>query len=299
METTMLIARWQDDNGTIAAGSLDGGRLQPLQAPAAALGDAVAIATDPTAATPAGDAVDLAAVQLLSPVPSPPSIRDFMAFEEHVATARRSKGLDVPELWYEIPTFYFTNPAVVHGPDEEIAIPSTKALDYELEVAAIVGRECRNISAEEAAEAIVGYTIFNDWSARDVQFREMALQLGPAKGKDFAHTIGPVIATPEELPGEPGRPTGSMLAWVNGTLYSEGRLEDIHFSFAELLAHAARDSVVRAGDVIGSGTVGSGCLLELRATIGDDERPWLQDGDEVVLEVDGIGRLTNRIARKH
>lgn len=294
----MLVARWQDAHGTVAAGALEGDLVRPLRAADAQPGDAVAIASDPAGAAPAGDPVPLAEVRLLAPVPAPPSIRDFMAFEEHVATARRSRGLDVPELWYQIPTFYFTNPAVVHGPGDEIAMPSTEELDYELEVAAVVGRDCRDLTAEEAAEAIVGYTIFNDWSARDLQRREMALLLGPAKGKDFAHSIGPVIATPDQLAGDPGRPSGRMRAWVNGQLYSDGRLEDIHFSFADLLVHASRDSLVRAGDVIGSGTVGGGCLLELRATVGEDERPWLAAGDEVVFEVEGIGRLVNRIRAK-
>lgn len=291
----MHIARWQQPDGTVGAGLLAGDRVVPLQAPGSTVGDAVAIAVAGSGAEQVGESIPLAEVRLLCPLPSPPSIRDFMAFEEHVKNARGSRGLDVPEDWYELPAFYFTNPAVVYGPADAVPMPGTERLDYELEVAAIVGRDGADLTVEEAADAIVGYTIFNDWSARDLQLREMALMLGPAKGKDFAHSLGPVIATPDELGGDPARPRARMRAWVNGTLYTDGELGDMHFSFADLVVHAARDSRVRAGDLIGSGTVGGGCILELSHTVGPDERPWLYPGDEVVFEVEGIGQLTNRI----
>ena len=216
----------------------------------------------------------LAEVRLLAPVQRPPSVRDFYAFEQHVKNARAvtGRGEVVPE-WYEIPAFYFSNPAAIYGPDDEIPYPEgTEKLDYELEVAAVIGVEGE----------IAGFTVMNDWSARDLQRQEMAIGLGPAKGKDFATSLGPVIVTPDEV-GD------LMVARVNGEERSRGHLADMHWSWQQILEHAARNTELRPGDVIGSGTVGTGCILE-----HGDER-WLQRGDEVELEVEGIGILRNRI----
>jgi 2-keto-4-pentenoate hydratase/2-oxohepta-3-ene-1,7-dioic acid hydratase in catechol pathway len=241
-----------------------------------------------------GEPEPLERVQLLAPVPEPPSIRDFYAFEAHVATARRARGLDMEPDWYELPVFYFSNPASVLGPDDEVPVPAgTAELDYELEVAAVIGVECADVTPDRWQDVVAGFTVMNDWSARDLQRREMALGLGPAKGKDFATSLGPVLVTPDEL-GDP--PRAAMTAWVNGTPCSRGELADLHFGWGELLAHASRSTRLRPGDVIGSGTVGTGCLLELGLVHGRDRFPWLQPGDEVVLEVEGIGRLANRIA---
>ncbi len=210
-------------------------------------------------------------VKLLAPVLQPPSVRDFYAFEQHVKTARAARGLDVPPEWYEIPVFYFSNPAAIYGPDDVIPYPEgTEELDYELEVAAIVGADGQ----------IGGFTVMNDWSARDLQRREMRVGLGPSKGKDFATSLGPVVVTADEL-GD------AMVARVNGEERSRGRLSDMRFSWDELVAHAARNTVLRPGDVLGSGTVGTGCILEH----GDGR--WLQPGDVVELEVEGIGVLGN------
>jgi len=219
----------------------------------------------------------LADVELRAPVLHPPSVRDFMAFEQHVVTARRHRGADVPKEWYEIPVFYFSNPAAIFGPGEEVPYPEgTAELDYELECAAIIGAEGK----------IGGFTVLNDWSARDLQRAEMRVGLGPAKGKDFATSIGPVVVTPDEFDGS----RGTMTARVNGEERSRGELADMHHPWDALLEQAARNTVLRPGDIIGSGTVGTGCILEH----GDGR--WLQRGDVVELEIEGIGVLRNTIA---
>jgi fumarylacetoacetate (FAA) hydrolase len=216
----------------------------------------------------------LAEVDLRVPVLHPPSVRDFMAFEQHVATARANRGQPVPKEWYEVPVFYFSNPAAMVGPEEEIPWPEgSEQLDYELEVAAIIG----------AGGAIGGYTVLNDWSARDLQRQEMKVGLGPAKGKDFATSLGPLVVTPDEFDGT----KGTMIARVNGEERSRGELADMYWSWDDLVARAARNTMLRPGDVIGSGTVGTGCILEH----GDGR--WLQPGDVVELEVEGIGVLRN------
>jgi fumarylacetoacetate (FAA) hydrolase len=225
---------------------------------------------------PDGATYRTADVQLLTPVPRPPSVRDFFAFEQHIATARANRGSSVPAEWYEFPVFYFSNPAAMFGPGAEIPYPAgTAMLDYELEVAAIVG----------AGGEIGGFTIMNDWSARDIQRKEMRVGLGPAKAKDFATSIGPVVVTPDEFDGS----QAVMTARVNGAERSRGNLADIHYPWPAILAQAARNTILRPGEIIGSGTVGTGCILE------HDDGRWLVPGDTVELEVAGIGVLRNRI----
>jgi len=215
-------------------------------------------------------------VQLLAPVLHPPSVRDFYAFEQHVREARVRRGAEVPAEWYAQPVFYFSNPSSIYGPDDTIPYPQgTSELDYELEVAAIVG----------ADGEIGGFTIMNDWSARDLQRSEMAVGLGPAKGKDFATSLGPVVVTPDEL----GDLHLEMVARVNGEERSRGNLGDMYHSWAAIVERAALNTRLLPGDVIGSGTVGGGCILEH----GDGR--WLQPGDEVELEVEGIGVLRNSV----
>jgi fumarylacetoacetate (FAA) hydrolase len=218
----------------------------------------------------------LAEVGLRAPIPEPPSVRDFYAFEQHVRTARASRGLEVPPEWYGRPVFYFSNPAAIRGPEDEVVFPpESSEWDYELEAAAVMGADGR----------IAGLTVLNDWSARDLQRAEMTVGLGPAKGKDFATSLGPVLVTLDEL-GDLGL---EMTARVNGEERSRGNLGDIHWPWEELVEHAARNTRLVPGDLLGSGTVGTGCILEH----GDGR--WLQAGDEVELEIEGIGVLRNRV----
>ena len=257
---------------------------------------AVAMAR-PTAPPAVGRPEPVDQVRLLAPVPEPPSIRDFYAFEAHVATARRSRGLEMEPDWYELPVFYFTNPAAVLGPDDEVRAPATsQELDFELEVAAVIGIDCADVAPGAWLEVVAGFTVMDDWSARDVQRREMALGLGPAKGKDFATSLGPVLVSPEEILDEEGVPRAAMVARVDGEIWSRGELADLHHPWGDLIAHASRDTRLRPGDVIGSGTVGSGCILELGLVHGRDRYPYLAPGTVVELEVEGIGILRNRIS---
>ncbi|HEX7976629.1 MAG TPA: fumarylacetoacetate hydrolase family protein [Anaerolineales bacterium] len=240
----------------------------------------------------------LGAVDLYPPLPRPMSLRDFYAFEAHVATAHANRGKEVPPEWYQFPVFYFSNPNAIFGPDEVIPYPATtRELDYELEVACIISKAGIDIPAEKAGEYIFGYTIFNDWSARDVQRLETRVGLGPAKGKDFASSLGPWVVTPDELSARAAGRTGvydlAMAARVNGKERSRGNWKDIHYSFGEMIARASAGAYLLPGDVLGSGTVGTGCLLELTRGQG----PWLQPGDRVELEVERLGVLANRVAK--
>lgn len=244
------------------------------------------------------DSLSIDEVKFLSPL-KPFTLRDGYAFEQHVRTANRNRGRDVPAEWYEFPVFYFTNPNAVFGHDDIIPYPPyTNAMDYELEIAAVIGKGGINIKPEDAPNHIFGYTIFNDWSARDVQRKEMAVGLGPAKGKDFASAFGPVIVTHEALAdkatGRPGVYDLEMVARVNGKEFSRGNFKDIHWSFGEIIARVSESVMLYPGDVIGSGTVGTGCLLELTKFQG----PWLNEGDVVELEVERIGVLRNVVGKK-
>ena len=233
-------------------------------------------------------------VRLLAPLPAPKSFRDFYAFEQHVKSARENRGLKMIPEWYQIPVFYFSNHLAIKGPEDKISMPmDCKWLDYELEVACVIGKQGRNISGEEAEEYIFGYCILNDWSARDLQRQEMKVGLGPAKGKDFATSIGPWIITKDELEhSRSGKGFDiAMKAKVNGALLSEGNMKDIYFSFAEMIERASAGVTLYPGEIIGSGTVGTGCLLEL----GTEVHPWLQPGDVVELEIDKLGVLKNSI----
>jgi fumarylacetoacetate (FAA) hydrolase len=229
----------------------------------------------------------------------PTSLRDAYAFEQHAKTANKNRGRDVPEDWYKFPVFYYTNPHSIFGSGDEIPYPHyTQSLDFELEIAVVIGKAGINIKPENAHEHIFGYTIFNDWSARDVQRAEMKVGLGPAKGKDFASSLGPVIVTSEALAdricNRPGVYDLKMSARINGLEISKANFKDIFWSFGEIIARASDTCELQAGDVIGSGTVGTGCLLELTKTQG----PWLNAGDVVELEIERIGVLKNIIGGK-
>jgi 2-keto-4-pentenoate hydratase/2-oxohepta-3-ene-1,7-dioic acid hydratase in catechol pathway len=233
-------------------------------------------------------------VQLTAPLPNPTSFRDFVAFETHVKNATKRSGDTVAPEWYEMPIFYFSNPNAMKGTGEEVKRPSKCIrLDYELELACVIGKEGKNIKASEAEEYIFGYTILNDWSARDLQMKEMKVLLGPAKGKDFATSIGPWIVTKDEL--EPYRVGDrfdiDMSAKVNGEVLSKGNFKDIYYSFGEMIERASEEVTLYPGDIIGSGTVGFGCLMEL----GEEVHRWLEPGDVVELTITGLGSLTNTI----
>lgn len=235
-------------------------------------------------------------VLLYPPLPNPQSLRDFYAFEQHAKNVYANRGKEVPVEWYQGPVFYFSNPHSMYGPGSVISYPpNSQALDFELEVACVIGKSGRNIPVEEAGDYIFGFTIFNDWSARDIQLQEMRVGLGPAKSKDFASSIGPWIVTPDELDDQatdrPGVYELAMTARLNREEKSRGSWSDIYYSFGEMIAHASRGVYLLPGDMLGSGTVGGGSLLEI--TNGDG--PWLKPGDIVELEVEGLGVLTNQI----
>ncbi|MBM2621642.1 fumarylacetoacetate hydrolase family protein [Actinoplanes sp. LDG1-06] len=240
-------------------------------------------------------------VTLLSPV-RPTCVRDFVTFESHVEGVRRSVDgtAGVPEAWYDAPTFYFTNPHTVTGPFAEIHRPwGSQALDFELEVACVLGSGGTSLTEDEAARAVFGYTILNDWSARDLQSREMRVGLGPAKGKDFATSIGPWLVTADELADRHDADGFLDLACtvtVNGVTVGRDRLSSMGWPFRTMVAYASRDSIVRAGDVLASGTTGGGgCLAELWGRRGRQEPPPLEPGDTVAITVDRLGTLTNTV----
>jgi fumarylacetoacetate (FAA) hydrolase len=244
------------------------------------------------------DSLSMDEVNFLSPL-KPNTLRDGYAFEQHVKAANKNRGREVPEEWYQFPVFYFTNPYAVFGHNDVIPYPHyTDAMDYELEIAAIIGKGGMDIKPEDAPNHIFGYTIFNDWSARDVQRKEMVVGLGPAKGKDFASAFGPVIVTHEEIAdksiGRPGVYDLEMSARVNGKELSRGNFKDMHWSFGEIISRVSDSVMLQPGDVIGSGTVGTGCLLELTKFQG----PWLNEGDVVELEIEEIGILKNTVGNK-
>lgn len=254
-------------------------------------------------AKPGTRSVALADVQVLAPIPRPPSMRDGYAFRQHVATARRNRGLEMIPEFDQFPVFYFTNHQAVTGPgDVQVQKLHCDKLDFELEVAIVVAKEGRNIKADRADEYIFGYTIMNDWSARVLQMDEMKLNLGPAKGKDFATSLGPWLVTRDELlaSGQLKKTAkgevlnASMKAFLNGKQYSEGNVNQMDWTFAQILERASYGVTLYPGDVIGSGTVGTGCFLELNGSKITDNL-WIKPGDTMVLEVEGLGRLENKV----
>ena len=243
---------------------------------------------------------------LASPVPEPVSCRDGYAFRQHVESARRGRGLPMIEEFDNFPIFYYTNHLAITGPGEIfVREKALERLDFELEVAVVIGKEGRNIKAAEADDYVFGYVIMNDWSARALQTEEMKLNLGPAKGKDFATSLGPYLVTRDELlskriEGTKGeRYDLQMKAFHNGKQVSDGNLKDMSWTFAEILERVSYGVTLRPGEVIGSGTVGTGCYMELNLTTLKDSPVWLKPGDEFALEVDGLGRLENTIRKEN
>ncbi len=252
---------------------------------------------------------EFAKATILAPVPEPTSCRDGYAFRQHVATARRNRKVDMIPEFDHYPIFYFTNHNAIQGPGDVVCMPDHfQRLDFELEASIVIGKKGRNFTAAEADSYIAGYMIMNDMSARTLQMEEMLLNLGPAKGKDFSTVIGPMLVTPDELepykiPTKMGHTGNSyflgMTCKVNGELVSEGNMGDMDWTFAEIVERCAYGADVLPGDVIGSGTVGTGCFLELNGTglINDSnyKAQWLQPGDVVTMDIDGLGTLTNTI----
>jgi fumarylacetoacetate (FAA) hydrolase len=248
------------------------------------------------------DADDL---ELGPPILRPPSFRDFYAFERHVRTTWDRRGQDIPEAWYRLPVFYFSNTSELRGPGEPVWAPvGSRELDYELEVGALVDTPASNLSPERGEEALGGYFILNDWSARDLQRDESTVRLGPAKGKDFALSMGPWLVTPDELADRrtPGS-TGPELVMTATVRTADGRVVEtsrgtwasIHHAVGAMVARASADVRLRPGDVLGSGTVGGGCLLEIReGTLGR----YLEPGDEVTLEIERLGRLVTPVVAR-
>jgi 2-keto-4-pentenoate hydratase/2-oxohepta-3-ene-1,7-dioic acid hydratase in catechol pathway len=240
------------------------------------------------AGAPAGQRRPVGAVRLLAPL-RPRSLRDFLAFEGHLRNAYDRLGRPIPDEWYEVPAYYKGMPDTVIGPEDQVPWPAwTDRLDHELELAAVIGRDARDVAAAEAEACIFGYTIWNDLSARDVQARELPVGMGPGKAKDWdgANVLGPCIATPDELDARDAR----MRVRVNGELWGEDTSAHMHHTFADMIAYVSRSQTLRAGEVLGSGTAAGGSGLELDR--------WLAPGDVVELEIDGIGVLRNRIGPK-
>ncbi|WP_217555460.1 fumarylacetoacetate hydrolase family protein [Streptomyces sp. GbtcB6] len=240
-------------------------------------------------------------VRLLPPL-QPPTVRDFVTFEEHVEGVRRSVdgAAGVPGQWYAAPTFYFTNPYAVYGPHDDIPVPpGSSVLDFELEVAAVIGKEGRDLTPEQARDHIIGYTVLNDWSARDLQSAEMKVGLGPCKGKDTATTLGPYLVTADELDkyrDADGFLRLALTAEINGEVIGRDLLSNMSWTFEEMVAYASRGTWVRPGDVLGSGTCGNGgCLAELWGLRGRQDPAPLKPGDTVTLSVEGIGTLSNTV----
>lgn len=224
-------------------------------------------------------------VKMLTPLPNPASLRDFFAFEQHVATAFGKRGAPVPPEWYQIPVYYKSGHHNLIGTDEDVAWPPfTQKFDYELELAAVIGKKGSNIPADRAAEYIAGFMVMNDFSARDIQRQEMRVQLGPAKGKDWCTALGPYLVTPDEV-GDPYNLR--MTARINGEIWSEGHSGAMHWRFEQMIAFLSMDDTIWPGDIIGSGTVGTGCGLELNR--------WVRRGDVMELEIKNIGVLRNRV----
>jgi fumarylacetoacetate (FAA) hydrolase len=273
----MRLVTFRHPSGDERVGRLEGDSISVLEAP-----DMIAwLSGDGHDET--GSTVNVADAEVVAPVPRPPSVRDFFAFEGHVEAGWRRRGGEIPPAWYDAPVFYFSNPASVTGPGQAIRRPtSSRMLDFELEMAAVIG----------SGGEIAGFTLMNDWSARDVQAHEMTVGLGPAKGKDFATSLGPWLVTADELPFADGRLDVDASVSVNGEELSSTSAADQYWSWTELRDHAARDTRLEPGDVLGSGTLNRGCLLELGPL--DGER-WLEPGDEVVIAAVGLGELSGLV----
>lgn len=303
----MRLVSYDDDNGVLRAGVVSGESVHGLPVGKTLLN---LLGDDGTRLRQAGEQAladpsevrPYATTRLRAPIPTPPTVRDFMTFESHVAGTIKLAGADatIPNEWYRAPAFYFTNPYAVIGPHDDVPVPPGSTLfDLELEVAVVIGRGGRDVAVRDAESHIAGYTLMNDWSARDLQFAEMNVRLGPSKGKDTATSLGPMLVTPDEL--EPFRSGTSFDLWmtahVNGQLIGSDNLASMGYTFADMISHASRGTEVRPGDVLGSGTCGGGCLAEMWGRQGLNAHPPLQPGDTVTIAVEKLGTITSKITQ--
>jgi 2-keto-4-pentenoate hydratase/2-oxohepta-3-ene-1,7-dioic acid hydratase in catechol pathway len=300
------LARFRTGEGTVRAGALGDGVLHVLgggvddlagllDAEGRTLVDAGRAAVGRT-----DNVVQLDAVRFLSPIATPSTIRDFYAFESHVRAGRAWRGLDMDPAWYAHPAFYFSNPYAACGEGEISIPPGCGQFDFELEVAAVLGAGGKDVSVTDAGGLIAGYCVMNDWSARDLQRREMTLGLGPVKGKDSATGLGPWLVTPDEL-AEHRSGKGYRLRMscaVNDRPYAQDWWSNVHWSFEEMVAYASLGAEVRAGDVLGSGTCGTGCIVELSQSRSPEDYPWLTAGDVVTASIEGLGTLRNVVTAR-
>jgi 2-keto-4-pentenoate hydratase/2-oxohepta-3-ene-1,7-dioic acid hydratase in catechol pathway len=284
--------------GAERAGLVDGDLIRPLAEGTTVLGLIQAGALH-TAEPDHNDQVPLNSVRLLPPL-HPASIRDFVGFEAHIeGVARAQEGTGIPPAWYEAPAFYFTSPHAVIGAHDDVPMfPGSTAFDFECELATVIGKPGRNLTPEQARDHIVGYTLFGDWSARDIQRQESRLPFGFAKGKDGAHTLGPWLVTADEL--EPFRQADGYLdltltVELNGTMLAKDSLASMSWLLEEQVSYASRGSWIRPGDVLGSGTFGGGCLAEFWGRAGRREPPPLKPGDVVTYTAEGIGTIRNTV----
>lgn len=286
--------------GVERAGVVRDGIVHPLEVSVLELVQEEALHTAGAEALGRASELTVDQVRLLPPL-KPPSVRDFVGFEAHIEGVSKSlDGLEhVPEEWYRAPNFYFTNPHAAYGAHDDVPVPAGCAvLDFELEVGAVIGRSGRDLTPERAREHIVGYLVFNDWSARDLQKPEKNLGLGFSKGKDFANTLGPYLVTADEVADRrdaDGFLDLEMTVTLNGELIGRDTLANMSWTFEEMVAYASRDAWVRPGDVLGSGTCGWGALAEFWGRLGERTPPPLKPGDEVTLSVERLGTLSNRV----
>ncbi|MFF1555815.1 fumarylacetoacetate hydrolase family protein [Rhodococcus erythropolis] len=294
----MKFATYSNGSAATRAAVLDGDLLYPIDGTASVkdiIGDGIdAMLAHGRSAVESATPIPVGSVLLEAPL-RPPSMRDSMCFHEHIVNCMGS----VDPLHSKFPAFYLSNHAAVHGPSEEVRIsPGCEAFDYEMEVAAVIGRPGSNIRPGDARDHIVGYTMYIDWSARDLQMEEMEVRLGPAKGKDSATTLGPVLVSADEFePKRAGKGFDiTMSVAIDGKPISSGNWSTIDWSFDDVVAYTSRGTHLQTGDVLGSGTVGRGCLVEQRTLDPDNFRGWLRQGEVVTFEVDLIGRMDVRVA---
>ena len=298
----MKLGRIRTQDGAEVVVAVDGDVLTEVVD--AKVDEIIAVCADPGSWPGRGRTwpMDSADIALLAPTPTPPSLRDFTAYADHTRHVLNSLGHELPDSWFDEPVFYFSNPRAVVGPAEPVVRPvGSTRLDYEAEIAVVIGRELRGPTTDDPLTAVAGFCLLNDWSARDLAAREMKHSLGPAKGKDFATSLGPWIVTPDEFPtlAETGVLDVQVTVSVNGDVLTDASAAAMTFNWPRILQRAAANTVLMPGDIIGGGTVSFGCLLELRTLnkeLGHERYTWLQDGDVVELAAGPLGTLRTVVA---